>query len=303
MSASFSERNGYTKSSDLIVKERITWEIVNALSSCFTKLKEDLDDADYMKSVANGDDDWLLIPLKSYYKMDRTVWTDFLNKRADKYMGGLEMRDYDAVQSCLRNNKVAWYRKLDCVEFAIDYMNRNFTDSPRKKVLDDFVQEVNRHFERLNFGYRVMQGQIVDIVSDVEIQSLNKADETKDNVAIHLQQALKLYSLRPQPDYRNSIKESITAVETLLREMTNESTFGKAYDKVKKQMTIHPRLEEMIQKMYDYTNQKDTGIRHAKVEPDDTNLPSAQEALLMLVVCSATINYFRGKAEGEKAGE
>lgn len=47
MSAFFSEKNGYTKSSDLIIKERITLKIVNALSSCFTKLKEDLDDADY----------------------------------------------------------------------------------------------------------------------------------------------------------------------------------------------------------------------------------------------------------------
>lgn len=169
----------------------------------------------------------------------------FLNKRADKYMGGLYMRDYDAVQSCLRNNKVAWYKKLDCVEFAIDYMINHFTDSARKNVMDCFVKEVNRHFERLNFGYRVVQGQIVDIVSDVEIQSLNKSVETKDNVTVHLQHALKLYSLKPQPDCRNSIKESITAVETLLREMTNESTFGKAYDKVKKQMTIHPRLEEI----------------------------------------------------------
>lgn len=297
MAASFSERYGYTKTSDCIIKGKINMRIINALSSCFTKLKDDLDDADYSTSVANGDENWQLIPMKSYYKMDRTVWTDFLNKRADKYMGGLNMRDYDAVQGCLRDNKVAWYRKLDCVEFAIDYMINHFTDSARKNVMDCFVKEVNRHFERLNYGYRVVQGKIVDIVSDLEIQSLNNAVQTKDNVSVHLLQALKLFSLKPQPDCRNSIKESITAVETLFREMTNESTFGKAFEKVKKQMIIHPRLEEMIQKMYDYTNQKNTGIRHAKVDSDDTYLPLPQEALLMLVSCSATINYIRGKKE------
>ena len=32
----------------------MTWKIVKALSSCFTKLKEDLDGTDYLKSVVNG---------------------------------------------------------------------------------------------------------------------------------------------------------------------------------------------------------------------------------------------------------
>jgi hypothetical protein len=177
-------------------------------------------------------------------------------------------------------------------------MREHFTDMARKKVLDDFVKEINRQFERLNYGYRIVQGKIVDVVSDVEIQSINKAVETEDNASAHLLQALNLYSLKPKPDCRNSIKESITAVESLFRSMTNENTFGKSYDKIKQQMTIHPRLEELIQKMYDYTNQKDTGIRHAKVEIDDKYLPSAQEALFMLVTCSATINYVRGKVEG-----
>jgi hypothetical protein len=52
--------------------------------------------------------------------------------------------------------------------------------------------------------------------------------------------------------------------------------------------------------MYDYTNQKDTGIRHAKVETDNTYLPTAEEAMLMLVTCSATINYVRGNLRQQK---
>lgn len=298
MSELFSERHGYTKTSDCIIKGKITLKIVNALSSCFTRLKEDLDDVDYLESEAKGNDDWLYLSNKSFKRMDRTVWTDFMDRRADKYLGGIIMRDYDAVQQCLNNRDVKWYRKLDCVEFAIEYMREHFTDMARKRVLNDFVKEINRQFERLSYGYRIVQGKVVDVVSDVEIQSINKAVETEDNASAHLLQALNLYSLKPQPDCRNSIKESITAVESLFRSMTNENTFGKAYDKIKQQMTIHPRLEELIQKMYDYTNQKETGIRHAKVEIDDKYLPSAQEALFMLVTCSATINYVRSKAEG-----
>lgn len=256
-----------------------------------------LDNADYLISEANGDEDYLIFTNGSFYKMDRTVWTDFMNRRADKYVGGINMREFDAVQVCLLNKKNKWYKKLDCVEVAIEFMRTHYTDSIRKKVVEDFVQEIDRQFERLKYGYRIVQGKIVDIISDIEIQSINKSVEANanNNVSVHMLQALNLYALKPNPDYRNSIKESITAVETLFRELTNESTFGKAYGKIKKQISIHPRLEEMIQKMYDYTNQKETGIRHAKVEDDNTYLPTAQEATLMLVICSATINYVREK--------
>ena len=291
----FSERYGYTKPSNCVIKGKITSKVVNALSSCFTQLKEDLDDADYLESLDNDDDDWQDIHKKSFNRMDRAVWIDFMNKKADKYLGGLKMRQYDAVQLCLDSREMKWYEKLDSVEFAVEFMRTHFTDIRRIAVIDDFEKEINRHFERLNYGYRILQGKIVDIVSDIEIQSVNQAVEHNDGVSFHLQEALNLYSLKPVPQSRNSIKESITAVETLFRNFTGESTFGKAYDKAKKQLAIHPRLEEMIQKMYDYTNQKDTGIRHAKVEPDNTHLPSPEEALFMLIACSATINYVRAK--------
>lgn len=300
MSKSFSERYSYTKPSSFIIKGKITNKVLNALSSCFTQLKEDLDDVDYQNSLDNGDDDWQDIYRKSFNQMDRNVWTEFMNRRADQYFGGLRMRDFDAVQQCLNNPKLEWYRKLDCVEFAIAFMRREFTDRARKEVVDNFIKNVNRQFERLNYGYRIVQGEIVDIVSDIVIQTVDEAAEQNDSVGFHLKEALKLYSLKPTPDCRNSIKESITAVETLLRTLTDENTFGKAFDKVKKQQTIHPRLEEMIQKMYDYSNQKDTGIRHAKVELYDRYLPSTEEALFLLVTCSATVNYVKRKLSNNK---
>ena len=44
---------------------------------------------------------------------------------------------------------------------------------------------------------------------------------------------------------------------------------------------------------YGYTNDKTTGIRHALM--DDTNAPTADEAIFMLVSCSAFINYLTKK--------
>jgi hypothetical protein len=71
MESLFSERNGFTKSSGVIIRGEITKNIVNSLSSCFTPLKEKLDDADYLIGEADGDENWQFISEKSFYKMDR----------------------------------------------------------------------------------------------------------------------------------------------------------------------------------------------------------------------------------------
>lgn len=43
---------------------------------------------------------------------------------------------------------------------------------------------------------------------------------------MHLNKALELYAQRPIEDYRNSIKESISAIEVYCREITGEKTLG-----------------------------------------------------------------------------
>ena len=43
----FSERYGYTKPSDVIIREKITPEIQNAICSCYDKLKNRLDEANF----------------------------------------------------------------------------------------------------------------------------------------------------------------------------------------------------------------------------------------------------------------
>ena len=52
-------------------------------------------------------------------------------------------------------------------------------------------------------------------------------------------------------------------------------------------------LKSGIDKLYIYTNDKRTGIRHAMM--DDSELPTFEEAKFMLVLCSAFVNYIQGK--------
>ena len=78
---------------------------------------------------------------------------------------------------------------------------------------------------------------------------------------IHLDNSLRLFSDKPNPDYRNSIKESISAVEATCRIITGESTLGSAFNKLEaKGLEINSQLKAGFDKIYAYTNNKRSGI-------------------------------------------
>lgn len=72
----------------------------------------------------------------------------------------------------------------------------------------------------------------------------------------HLSAALSLLADRTSPDYRNSIKESISAVEAVASVIsrTPNATLGDALKTLKHSIEIHPALEGAFSKMYGYTS-------------------------------------------------
>lgn len=101
-----------------------------------------------------------------------------------------------------------------------------------------------------------------------------------------------LLSDRENPDYENSIKESISAVEAMCNEIVGKkSTLGEALKQLKKENKIHPSLESAFEKLYGYTSDA-SGIRHAG-QMDGKN-STFEEAKFMLVACSGFVNYLKG---------
>ena len=158
---------------------------------------------------------------------------------------------------------------------------------------------LNSEFERLNFAYRIVGREIIEITSKQEIKAIECAiDNSPRNIQIHLNSALEKYAQRPIGDYRNSIKESISAVEAFCREKTGENTLGKALKKLESRgLVIHSSLKSAFEKLYVYTNQEETGIRHALMDDEENYTPTAEEALFMLISCSAFINYLDRKVK------
>lgn len=285
----FAERNGFITTNVTPLKNGINRHVINSISNCFAHLCDDLDMEDQRVERSAP---WMSFSSSSYYQLCLAIWTQFFNRRSNTY--GYRTGDSDAIQRHLLDGSLPWYTKLSMIEFSIDYMERTFKDPERIRIISSFIDNLNMDFERTHYGYRIVAGLITDIISDTDKESIEEvlfSDE--DVVKSHMRQALSLYSRRPLPDYKNAIKEAISAVEALCRKRTGESTFGSAYGQIKKTTTIHPRIQEAIQKVYDYTNQADTGIRHSKVSGDDSLVPGATECLFMLVTCSAIINYIQ----------
>ena len=275
----FSERYGYTKPSDVIIREQITLALQNAICSCYDQLP--------MIFYRAFHGNYSLDACKQeYYKLERYVWKYFFNQRENNY------NKYDTIITKFFEGKEDWYLKLDLLDISIEYLRSHFST-----VTDQFINLLNTDFERLHFAYRIVEDKIVEICSNEEIVTIEKAlSDSPANIREHLNKALQHYAKRPEGDYRNSIKESISAVEAWCREKTGESTLGPALSKLeKKGVTLHPMLKQAFDKLYFYTNDKETGIRHALMDETGTYMPNAEEAMFMLVSCSAFINYLNVK--------
>jgi len=120
------------------------------------------------------------------------------------------------------------------------------------------------------------------------------------NVNAHFENALRLLSDRESPDFRNSIKESISAVEAICRAVSEDekATLGQALDVIEKKgkIELHRALKRAFDSLYGYTSSSE-GIRHSLLEEATSSFENAK---FMLVSCSAFVNYLTAKAS--KAG-
>lgn len=284
--ALFSERYKYVKPSEVLIRESFPKEIINGVCSCYDALQEELG--------LNYYNDYGF----QYSDLEEYLWIYFLNKRKNDFYvyNGHKI----VATEYLQDPKVTWYKKLDLIEFSIKYLfnmasKRNNTRGIL--LVQRFVAKINSFFSRLNYAYKIVDKEIVEITSVEEVASIEKAIQcSKDNIKIHLSNALSLYAKKPMGDYRNSIKESISAIEAYCREKTGENTLGKAMNKLEKSGMVIPKmLKDTFEKLYAYTNQPDTGIRHALMDEDGKYVPGQEEALFMLVSCSSFINYLKKK--------
>jgi AbiJ N-terminal domain 4 len=189
--------------------------------------------------------------------------------------------------------KSTWAEVYDFIEFIGKFKHEEYIEV-------SFTDDCNRILNREFAGYIFVSGKIIPRISDQEISEIEKAmNSPLDSTNEHIKQALSLMSNRDNPDYRNSIKESISAVESICQKIAGSpnATLGDALNLITKQgkLRIPRSLVAGFDKLYGYSSSSQ-GIRHAlpsEIEDD----ASQEEALFMLSSCSAFVNYLIVKSE------
>ncbi len=176
---------------------------------------------------------------------------------------------------------------LDLVEYLAQWCERHnyWKDG-------SFYKEINDLFEREYVGYRFIDGRIVQITDKIEIQSIEKAlTNPFDGCRAHIRKAMGFLADRQNKDYKNSIKESISAVESICKVIVGneKAVLSDALKKMENDgFPIHHCLKDAFSKLYAYAGDQG-GIRHAE-KMFESNV-TFEEAEFMLVSCSAFVNY------------
>lgn len=217
------------------------------------------------------------------FSFAQELWFSYFKKPIDKIPA-----DSVRVLEEIRGHffTCTWNEVYDFLEFVVSF----YDDSA-----PDLAGLLNFALEREVSGYRFVSGRVSDITDAQELEMLESAlnDGRFAGVAAQLKQALELFSDRKHPDYRNSIKESISAVEGMASIVAEKpkATLGEALKELEKKGAIHTALKEGFLKIYGYTNDKG-GIRHAMLE--EPNLTAA-DARFFLLSCTSFVNYLKAQ--------
>ena len=135
--------------------------------------------------------------------------------------------------------KSTWNIIFDIIELAGNYHVNKATST-------SFKEACNNVLAKEMSAWRFIGNKIARITSEEEISTIESAanlPKPYSPVSAHTRQALDHLSDRKNPDYRNSIKESIGAVEAVCKIITGKenATLGKALTFLEQNgVEIHP---------------------------------------------------------------
>ena len=277
----FSQRKGLTPVRVDVQKASIDAPLRNRLWSALCALVFEISEDDY------------------HYKHDedakgicKRLWLHHFDRPLDTVpqygMTGLQ----EAIRPWFMGAK--WFEVYDLLEAVAGEL--------KGKHQHQFVDLVNAFLIQDQSAYRFVDGRIADLTSQEEIDAIETALSDAHplvGVRTHLEAALALLTDRKTPDFRNSVKESISAVESMCQALTGDTSasLGRALKKLEDSgIVLHPAIEQSWLKLYGYSSDAG-GIRHALSAHSDI---TRADAKYMLVTCSAFVSFLTEQAVAAK---
>lgn len=235
--------------------------------------------------VHQGDHRWTSLHSQAVISFTKRIFVNFLKWPSDR----VPQTPFQC-QEVLRKwfFEASSFEVYDFIEACVEHIgNERYLAKPK-----EFSHHANIFLARELSAYRFVGSHLAPITSSQEVQAVNDASDAAGKfkaVGSHIQTAILLFGRRENADYRNAIKEAISAVEAATRIISenDKATLGDALKKLEKSHDIHPALRDGLLKLYGYTNDEG-GIRHSMVDFDNVDLV---DAYFMIVSCSAFCNY------------
>ena len=211
--------------------------------------------------------------------------------------------EYDEVLNPFRMIilKAKFFRVLDLIEiFSNDEPYRARSNDFRTRIADSF----QRHGAAYRFDISKFPFRFSPCSSKEQGEATKRAIEAisesgMEGAATHLRQAAHHIDRRR---FADSIRESISAVESVARRIAPESsTLGEALKILEKKGLLDNRqLKNGFEKLYAYTN-SEQGIRHALLEKNAPDV-GLDEAMFMYGACASFADYLVNK-QRQAAGQ
>jgi hypothetical protein len=285
----FSERIGVSKKSKAIQIDGMSDELKNSIWNLLFNL--------YDRDDERGENYWVRVA---------NYIAEFFRKVPKDNVSHLDYDCRNWVKDYFYS--LNWYEVYDLTEFLVQnhsiltktYLSGLAIYHYHSVEKSELISELNDLLERELSGYRFVSGFLTPISDKVEVDEI----ETAVNQAIvrgllgtheHIRTALQLLGKKPKPDYRNAIKESISAVESIVKQISDKESLGLegALKELSKHIKIHGALQSGFIKLYGYSSDED-GIRHPILDQPKVGFA---EAKFMIVACSAFVNFLISKAE------
>jgi hypothetical protein len=188
----------------------------------------------------------------------------------------------------------SWYDIYNLCELVVTWLAAEIGEPKAAELFALF----NRVLQAEGSPFRFAGGVLTPVSDEREAQAVREVLAHGDRFADareHLTKALGLLGHKPEPDYRASIRESITAVATTLRILTghDHADLNEGLREFARSHPFHRSLFGGLSGLYGYRT-GEQGLRHALLEEDVT--VGFAEAKFMMVACAAFVGFLIARA-------
>ena len=167
----------------------------------------------------------------------------------------------------------------------------------RKHPPVDFAKNLQARPTYCRSPFRIVGGDVLyPLASDADARTVQQAFADLKGSSLsggyeHLRKAAKELT---DGNFAGAIRESMHAVESVVRVLEPDGDFSKALAKLEAKTNIHGALKRGFTAIYGFTSDEQ-GIRHPLLEKEAPDVDEA-DALFMIGACSAFISYLINKS-------